>query len=168
MTESGQPTQIRTDEFLAVAAPWLADFGSWIFGALIALNLVILGAALTIGPVDVAVKVATAGTAISLAPGAVGLLLLRVLTDVRSIRRSRTADSASHEPGPPRLNMVALRYTVSLLLITFLLSLVGLTAAVWHIAWWIAAAFLVALGGSLVMFVLAASRLGAFGSRGPQ
>jgi hypothetical protein len=31
-------------ELLKVVAPWLTDFGNWIFGALIGLDLVILGA----------------------------------------------------------------------------------------------------------------------------
>src|SRR5438045_5336792 len=32
--------------------PWLLDLGNWIFGALIAFNLLVLSALLTIGPVD--------------------------------------------------------------------------------------------------------------------
>jgi hypothetical protein len=146
-------------ELLKAVAPWLTDFGSWIFGALIGFDLVILGAILTIGPVDDAVNIATAAVALALPPGALGLVLLRVVTDVRNIRRSRTgAEAAAQSPS-----MVVLRYTVGLMLVTILLTLVGVTASLWHMAWWIAVAFVVMLGLSVAVFVIAAVQLRARG-----
>jgi hypothetical protein len=163
MTETEQRTQMGRGDLLAVAEPWLRDFGSSIFGALIALNLVILSAVLTIGSVDVLVKIATAGTAMALAPRRARSASAPRLTDVRSVRRSR-----SGKPEEGRLNVIALRNTAGLLSVTFLLTVVGLTGAVWHIASSIAVAFLVALAASLATFALAAAQLGAFGSRPPQ
>ena len=39
--------------------PWLIDLGGWIFGALIALNLLVLASLVTVGPSDPAVLIAT-------------------------------------------------------------------------------------------------------------
>ena len=156
-------TEHRDDNgLLATLAPWLTDFGNWIFGALIAFDLVVLGAVLTVGPEDEAVKLSTAAVAMAVPPGAVGLLLLRLVTDVRKIRQSRATDAQPAAQGP---HMVVLRYTVGLMLVTFLLTMVGLTAALWHIAWWSAVAFVVIVAASLLIFFLAARDLGAFSAR---
>lgn len=48
---------------------------------------------------------------------------------------------------------------------TVLLTLIGLTAALWHGAWWIGAGFLVMLAVSQGVTVLAASQLGGGGDR---
>ena len=65
--------------------PWLLDLGSWIFGALIAFNLVILGALLTVGPVDPSVLVATAGFALALPLDAAGFAVLRLAVDLKNV-----------------------------------------------------------------------------------
>ena len=156
MSEAAQPRESRPGELLNLVAPWLTDFGNWIFGALIGFNLVILGAILTIGPVDHAVNIATAAVATALPPGALGLILLRVVTDVRNIRRSRSGADTSEQGGP---SMVVLRYAVGLMLVTILLTLIGVTAALWHMAWWIAVAFVAVLGLSLAVFVIAAVQM---------
>lgn len=166
-------------ESVAGIGPWLTELGNWIFGGLIAFNLVILGAVLTIEPLDVAVKIAIAADALALPPCVVGLILLRLVADVHTIRQSQTAKQAFHDAGltldglPPserqaavrRLNTVVLRLTNGLVIVTVLLTLVGLTAALWHGAWWIGVAFVAVLALSLATLVLGAAQLARVGAR---
>lgn len=167
-------TQLGFTLFLDVATPWLLELGTWIFGALIAFDLVILGVVLTIGPVDYAVKIATTAFGLSLPPSVVGFVLLRLVTDMRKIRLQDTATQAFQDAGfnledrpqvdvkkiERRMSSVTLIYTYSLMAVTLFLTLIGLTAALWHSAWWIGVAFLVMLGISLLVLVLAAAQLG--------
>jgi hypothetical protein len=155
------------------------ELGNWIFGGLIAFNLVILGAVLTIEPLDVPVRIAIAAGGLALPPCVVGLILLRLVADVRNIRQSPTAKQALHDAGfalealpPPereaagrRLDSVILRVTIGLMIVTVLLTLVGLAAALWHGAWWIAAAFLAVLALSLGIVVLFGVQLARGGAR---
>ena len=167
-------TEVGLAQVLSGLAPWLVELGNWIFGALIGFNLVILGAVLTIGPVDDPVKVATVAVALALPPGAVGLVVLRLVADVRSIRSSDAAAQALQDAGlhvqdaadrARRRNTLILRYTYGLMTLTVLLTLVGLTAALWHAAWWIGVAFLVMLALSLAVLLVAASQVGGGGGR---
>ena len=166
--------QVGLAQVLSGIAPWLVELGNWIFGALIGFNLVILGAVLTIVPVDSAVKVATAAAALALPPGAVGLVVLRLVADVRSIRTSDAAAQALRDAGlhvqdaaeqARRRNTLILRYTYGFMTLTVLLTLIGLTAALWHSAWWIGVAFLVMLVVSVALLLVAASQIGGGGRR---
>lgn len=136
--------------------PWLLDLGNWIFGGLIALNLLILGSLITIGPVDTAVVIATAALALALPPDVAGFLLLRLAADMKSVDLEEVATSAFVQAGftpedqtagansqaaEKRRARVVLLYSYCLLALTVLLTLVGITAALWHMAWWIAALF---------------------------
>lgn len=138
--------------------PWLLDLGNWIFGGLIAFNLLILGSLLTIGPVDHAVVVATAALALALPPDVAGFLLLRVAADMKNVDLEQVARSAFVEAGftpegesaeadsqaaERRRAAVVLRYSYALLALTVLLTVVGVTASLWYMAWWIAVAFVV-------------------------
>lgn len=137
--------------------PWLLDLGNWIFGGLIALNLLILGSLMTIGPVDNAVLVATAALALALPPDVAGFLLLRLAADMKKVDLEEVATSAFVEAGFTReepnaeasdsqaaerkRTRTVLRYSYGLLTLTILLTVIGITAAMWHMAWWIAVAF---------------------------
>lgn len=137
--------------------PWLLDLGNWIFGGLIALNLLILGSLMTIGPVDNAVLVATAALALALPPDVAGFLLLRLAADMKKVDLEEVATSAFVEAGFTReepnaeasdsqaaerkRTRTVLRYSYGLLTLTILLTVIGVTAAMWHMAWWIAVAF---------------------------
>jgi len=179
VTDSRQGTQVEFAQFVVGIAPWLMELGNWIFGGLIAFNLVILGAVLTIEPVDDALKIAIAADALALPPGVVGLILFRLVADVRSLRQTQTAKQALHDAGftldglPPSeheaavrtLNRDILRYTNGLMVVTVLLTLVGLTAALWNSAWWIGVAFLAVLVLSLGTLVLGAAQLARGGAR---
>jgi hypothetical protein len=138
--------------------PWLLDLGNWIFGALIAFNLVILGALLTVGPVDAAVIVSTGAFALALPADAAGFFLLRLVVDLKRVDLEQIAAQAFQEVGfavenPPsaaasesiekRRTMIVLRYSYALLAVSVFLTLVGITAALWHMAWWIGVVFVV-------------------------
>lgn len=137
--------------------PWLLDLGNWIFGALIAFNLVILGALLTVGPVDPAIIVSTGALALALPADAAGFFLLRLVADLKQVGLEEIAAQAFQEvgfsvenqvpsPGAPesvekRRTRIVLRYSYALLAVSILLTLVGMTAALWHMAWWIGVVF---------------------------
>lgn len=147
--------------------PWLLDLGSWTFGALIAFNLVVLGALLTVGPVDLAVKIATAAFAVALPLGVGGLVLLRLLTDMGKSNLGDTATKAMIDVGfsfgqarptdESRARRIALLYTYALLTVTVLMTLTGLTASLWHMGWWIGVVFIVVAFLSQLVVVLALS-----------
>lgn len=136
--------------------PWLLDLGNWIFGGLIALNLLILGSLLTIGPGNRAVIIATAALALALPPDIAGFLLLRLAADMKNVDLEEVATKAfvdagfgvEEQPASPdpgleekRRAKVVLRYSYALLALTILLTVIGVTAALWYMAWWIAIAF---------------------------
>lgn len=172
-------TQHGLTTFVDLVTPWLLELGSWIFGALIAFNVVILGVVLTIGPVDSAVTIAIAGFAFALPPNIAGFVLLRLVDDMRKIRLQEAAATAPQAPGlsledmpstdrqklERKLGSITLRYTYGLMAVTVLLTLTGLTAALWHGALWIGIGFLVMLAVSQGVMVLAASQLGGGGNR---
>lgn len=65
--------------------PWLLDVGSWIFGGLIAVNLLVTSALITVGPVDEAIRTSTAALAAALPLNVAGILLLRLIKDVKEL-----------------------------------------------------------------------------------
>ena len=177
MDENWRRTQLGLSLFFDLAVPWLLDLGSWVFGALVAFNLVILGMVLTIGPVDTAVKLATAAFALSLPPNVAGFVLVRLVTDMRKMRAPDQAQQAFKDAGfelegapdrkeaERRMSGVTLSYTYGLMSVSFLLTIAGLTAALWHSGWWIGTSFLVMLAVSVGVLLLAASQMGAGGER---
>src|SRR5580765_5650794 len=62
--------------------PWLVDVGSWIFGGLIAVNLVVISALLTVGPVDAAVRFSVTLFACALPLNVAGIVVLRLTKDL--------------------------------------------------------------------------------------
>ena len=153
--------------------PWLLDLGNWIFGGLIAFDLLILSALLTVGPVDTAVLIATAAIALALPPDIAGFLLLRLAADMKSVDLEQVATEAFIEVGfevkdrgrvqgpdeaEQRRARVVLRYSYALLALTVVLTCIGVAAALWHMAWWIGAAFVgMAVASQAVFFVAVAS-----------
>ncbi len=151
------------------ASPWLLDLGEWVFGALFALNLLLLGALLSIGPGDRAVLVASAAIAGALPPGVAGFLLLRFAADTKRVDIEKIATSAFVEagfsveggrPSAKRRTLVVLRYSYGLLAVTGVCTLTGMTAAFWHMAWWIGVAFALMVAGSLGLVLRAIAATG--------
>lgn len=170
MDETWVRTQAALGTLLERMTPWLLDLGNWIFGALIAFSLVIIGAMLTVGPVDRAVLVATAAFALALPLDVAGFFLLKLAADMKKVDLETVATAAFVEAGfsseqvgqalDPRESekqrtQRVLGYSYSLLVLTVLLTLVGVTAALWHMAWWIGVAFAAMLVLSLVIVVVA-------------
>src|SRR5215472_2943551 len=79
--------------------PWLVEFGSWIFGGLIAFTLLVMASLITVGPVDPAITVATAAFALALPLDLTGLLLLRLLQDLKHVGFEEEAAQAFQEAG---------------------------------------------------------------------
>jgi hypothetical protein len=136
--------------------PWLLDLGSWIFGGLIAFDLLILSALLTVGPADLAALLATAAVSLALPPSVAGFFLLRLLADIKNARLEDVAVEAFQEAGfsvnpvqspdasesiVKQRTKIVLIYSYSILSVSVLLTVVGVTAALWHMAWWISVAF---------------------------
>ena len=163
--EAWARTQAALATLLDSVTPWLLDLGNWIFGALIAFSLVILGALLTVGPVDRAVLIATAAFALALPPDVAGFILLRLAADMRKVDLDAvttsafvgagfTAEEVGQLPDPKeserRRTRTVLLFSYSMLSLTLLLSVAGLTAVLWHMAAWIAIGFVAVLLGRLV------------------
>ena len=156
-------------------APWLLEVGNWIYGGLIASSLVLLGVLLTVGPVDIPVKVATAAFALALPLDITGFLLLRLFADIAKGGIAEAGTKAMIEAGftvegtstiaSSKLRSVAVRYSYRLLLVAALLTLVGLGAAFWHMAWWITVLFLLAVLAGQAIMSAAVLALGPAGRR---
>ena len=145
--------------------PWLLEVGSWIFGGLIAFNLIIMAALVTVGPVDRAVRVATAAFAFSLPLDVTGLVLLRLLQDLKEVsleeglaRNFQEAGFPVDIPAPTSLEAarekgtrVILGYSLGMLVPGGFLTLAGMTATMWHMAWWIGVGFFVMILISLIL-----------------
>lgn len=137
--------------------PWLVEVGNWIFAGLIAFILVVLGSLLTVGPVDRAIRISTAAFALALPLELAGLCLLRLAQDTQRIGLENEWARAIQGAGFPvgelsapatlasrqkRRTRVILLYSLGILVLSVLLTLTGLVAALWHMAWWIAVIFI--------------------------
>jgi MFS family permease len=147
--------------------PWLFEIGSWIFGGLIAFTLLVLAPLLTIGTVDPAITVATAAFALALPLNLAGLFLLRLLQDLKHIGFEEELAQAFQEVGftvvyPTALEAlrqrrtgVVLSYSLGIVALSVLLTLTGMTATLWHMAWWIGVGFFTMVLLSLVIVIVA-------------
>ena len=154
--------------------PWLSEVGSWIFGGLVAANLVMISTLLTVGPVDAAIRLAVTAFACALPLNVAGIVVLRLSKDLsdfavddqalQAFRESGFPDIESYFPSatdraalPKRRSGLALRYSLAIATAGSMLTFAGLAAALWHMAWWIGLAFLVAaaVGANLVLIAFA-------------
>ncbi len=172
---SNEAATFRGLRNLAEAAlPWLTEVGSWIFGGLTAVNLVVISALITVGPVDAAIRTSTAALAAALPLNVAGILLLRLIKDVndiglddltqRAFRDGGFPDIDAYFPSPPerksqhaRRARVALLYSLGIAALSIALTVTGMAAAVWHMGRWIAFVLLsaVILSAALVALVIA-------------
>jgi ABC-type multidrug transport system fused ATPase/permease subunit len=139
--------------------PWLLEFGSWIFGGLIAFTLLVIASLFTIGPVDRAITISTAAFALALPLNLTGLLLLRLVNDLKnvgfekeleqafqdtdSIIREQAASPKTIESRQKRRTNYFLSYSLGMLALSIVLTLVGMIAVLWHMAWWIGVIFFI-------------------------
>jgi len=154
--------------------PWLSEIGSWIFGGLVAVNLVVISSLLTVGPVDAAVRISVTLLACALPLSVAGIVVLRLTKDLTDLRVDDLALQAFKEAGFPEIDAyfppaperpalvkrratVALRYSLAIAVLSGALTFAGLAAALWHMAWWIGSVLIVmaALSAGLVLLVFA-------------
>ena len=140
-------------KFVERISPWLFEVGSWIFGGLIAFNLLVMASLITVGPVDPAIMVATAAFALALPLDVAGLFLLRLVRDMKRVGFEEEVAQVFHDVGftvgeqiasPKALESLRKRRTgivlgssLGILALSVLLTLTGMTAALWHMALWI-------------------------------
>jgi hypothetical protein len=151
--------------------PWLVEVGSWILGGLIALNLVVIAALITVGPVDAAVLIAVTAFACALPLDVAGIVLLRLIKDVQDIRiddltlqafqDARFPNIEAYFPPPgereslsKRRARIALAYALAIAALTVALTLTGIVAALWHMAPWVAEVFSATVALSAVLLVV--------------
>lgn len=135
--------------------PWLVDVGSWIFGGLTAVNLVVLSALITVGPVDAAIQTSTAALAAALPLNVAGIILLRLIRDANDVGLDDLTQRAFQDAGFPeidayfpssdesasqhaRRSRVALLYSLGIAASSIGLTVTGMVAAVWHMGHWVA------------------------------
>lgn len=157
-------------ELAETVTPWFFEFGSWIFGGLIAFTLLVLAPLITLGPVDRAITLATAAFVLALPLDVAGLCLLRLVQDLQRVGFDDTVAHAFEEissaVGTPvstpsvveaqrkRRSERAMRITPWLLALSGVLAVLGMVAVLWHMAWWIAIGFLVMVVSSWVIVTL--------------
>jgi len=144
-------------KFVERITPWLFEVGSWSFGGLIAFTLLVVASLLTVGPVDPAITVSTAAFALALPLELAGLLLLRLDQDLKHAGfeeevaqafqevgpnvREQVASRTALELWPKRRTRIVLLYALWILALSVVLTLTGMAAALWHMAWWIGVVF---------------------------
>ena len=161
-------------KLLEKGTPWLYDVGSWIFGGLIAFTVLIIGALITIGPVDLAIKISTVALALALPLDVTGLILLRLAQDLKPGQFEHEVSETFQEVGlspdgvqiPSLTSLQAMRIrgtrialgaAFGILTVSIILTLAGLGAALWHMAWWIAVAFVAMVTLCLLIATIAMS-----------
>jgi hypothetical protein len=155
--------------------PWLVDVGSWIFGGLTAVNLVVISALITVGPVDAAIRTSTAALAAALPLNVAGIILLRLIKDVHDVGLDDLTLRAFQDAGFPeieayfpspgerasqdaRRSRVALLYSVGIAAVSIALTVTGMAAAMWHMGHWIAFVLLSVVFLSAVLVTAAVAR----------
>lgn len=155
-------------------APWLVEVGTWVFGGLMALNLVIIAALITVGRADSAVLVAATAFGAALPLEAAGMILLRLGNDVddirldklalRSFEQARFPDIRTYFPPPGRRTIlhrrrlrVTLGYVLAVAASTGVLTIIGIVSALWHMAPWVGEASLAAVFLSIILVLVAVS-----------
>ena len=164
----------RPGTLVARTTDWLTDVGAWIFGGLLALNLVLIASLLDVGRVDTAILIAICAFGCALPVNVVGICLNRLAKDVEQVETSEMAtalqafedadDSEIEALYPPpkereslrrRRSTLTLWWSLGAAALSGALTAVGLVAALWHMAWWVGAAALAtgALSATLVAVV---------------
>jgi hypothetical protein len=142
---------------VARISPWLFAFGSWIFGGLIAFNLVVTASLFTIGPIHPAIMVSLTAFACALPLNVAGLFLLKLIQEMKDVNIDEQMLQAFQDAGfpieayvPPsqeraslykRRTKVALSYSTGILAFSVVLTLTGLVAVLWYMAWWVGVVF---------------------------
>lgn len=174
MDERARQSLDAIGRLLDRTTPWLSEIGSWIFGGLVAVNLVVISSLLTVGPVDAAVRISVTVFACALPLNVAGIVVLRLTKDLMDFGVDELALQAFKESGFPEIDAyfppatersallkrrasLALRYSLAIAALSAALTFTGVVAALWHMAWWIGSVLLamVVLSAGLVLVVFA-------------
>lgn len=154
--------------------PWLLEFGNWIFGGLIAFNLVIVAPLLTVGPSHPEIVMSITAFVLALPLNVSGLFVLKLITDLKNVAIDDVMREAFQDAGVAEVDLpatqerdlmykkrtdVGLRYSMRLTFLSALLTLLGIVAALWYIAWWVAVSFLIVVAITLAITVGVVARL---------
>ena len=165
-----------SQEAFELTTPWLVDVGNWVFAGLIAFILVVMAPLIVAPSFDQALTIAIIALALSLPLDLAGLVMLRLIQDMAHIGFSEEWARAFQEAGLPlgeqlaspqareaqrkKRATIVLRYSFVVLTLSIALTLTGLTAALWHVAWWIGVVFLAMTVISLAIVIAAMATLG--------
>ncbi len=154
-------------------SPWLFAFGSWIFGGFIAFDLLVVASLITVGPAHATVLISITAFACALPLSVAGLFLLKLIQEMKDVGIDEQMLHAFQDAGFPieayfpqdraslhrRRTGIALSYSLGILALSIVLTLVGMVAALWYMAWWVGVVFLamVLLSQVLVIIVIAHS-----------
>ena len=155
--------------------PWLFEFGNWIFGGLIAVNLIIVGSLLTVGPDHPAILVSIAAFACALPLNVSGLFLLKLIKDMSGVAIDDVIRQAFQDAEVPNVEIyfpvseekeslykrrsnVGLRYSIALAALSTGLTMLGMVAALWYMAWWVGVIFLVMVIASVILIMTVVAR----------
>jgi len=146
------------EEAMELTMPWLVDVGNWIFAGLIAFDLVVMAPLIVTASADLALTISIVMFALALPLNLAGLVMLRLIKDMAHVGFSEEWARAYQEAGLPlgeqlaspqareaqrkRRATVVLYYSFAVLTLSVALTLAGLTAALWHTAWWVGVVFL--------------------------
>jgi hypothetical protein len=164
------------EETIERTTPWLVDVGNWIFAGLIAFDLVVMAPLIVTVSADQALTISVVMFALALPLNLAGLVMLRLIQDMAHVGFSEEWARAYQDAGLPlgeqlaspqareaqrkRRATIVLRYAFVVLALSVALTLTGLTAALWHIAWWIGVVFLAMSTISLGIVIAALATLG--------
>jgi len=153
--EAEAKAALRADAILVERiTPWLFEVGTWVFGGLIAFNILLISALVTVGPVGTAVRVSITAFACGLPLTVAGMCVLRLVKDMKEVglddltlqafKDAGYPDAESYFPDPRerkaqqgKRSVVALWYTLGIALAGIVLTVTGLVAALWYMAWWV-------------------------------
>ena len=151
--------------------PMVIEIGSWIFGGLIALNLVVMASLITVGPAHRSILISLTAFASALPLDVAGILLLRLTKDLKDSEIETIALESFKDAGFPdieayfpdregrkeaarRRSHLALGYCMAIVTLSIGLTVAGLTAALWYMAWWIGVTLLAMTFVSALLVVL--------------
>jgi MFS family permease len=168
--------QKAAEEAMELTMPWLVDVGNWIFAGLIAFDLVVMAPLIVTASADQALTISIVMFALALPLNLAGLVMLRLIKDMAHVGFSEEWARAYQEAGLPlgeqlaspqareaqrkRRATVVLYYSFAVLTLSVALTLAGLTAALWHTAWWVGVVFLAMSAISLGIVIAALATLG--------
>ncbi len=169
----------RPEGLVTRTTDWLTEVGAWVFGGLLALNLVLVASLLDVGPVDTAILISICALGCALSVNVIGIVLNRMVKDIKYVELAErlpilqelrdaepseiealSTPSEDREPVLRRRSTMALWSSLGLAALSGVLTTVGLVAALWYMAWWVGVAGLLTalVSGTLIAVVFVSTK----------